>query len=267
MENFGLWCERGQVARMKNSHIHAEIEFNLVLRGALNYSFGGRRVPVVAGELAIFWAALPHQLDAIEGDTQAFWLTLPLPTFLGFDLPPALVQSLLRGELLREVAALPSDETRFALWQDDIQRGEERCALLEIEARLRRLARTISTSQGEFKALTTPTELGRVEKMAAFIAQNYALPISLPNIAGAANLNTNYASTLFKREFGSTPGDFLLRTRLAHAQRLLATTNKTIGDVAQSCGFGSPARFHAAFKEKTGKSPRAYRMSCHGVGQ
>jgi len=264
VKNFGLWCERGQVARMKNSHIHAEIEFNLVLQGALGYSFGGRRVPVVAGELAVFWAALPHQLDAIVGDTQAFWLTLPLPAFLGFDLPPALVQSLLRGELLRETVHLPIDETRFATWQDDIARGEERCALLEIEARLRRLARTTSAPTGESKAPATPSELGRVEKMAAFIAQNYALPISLPDIAGAANLNTNYASTLFKREFGSTLGDFLLRTRLAHAQRLLATTDKTIGDVVASCGFGSPARFHAAFKEKTGKSPRAYRVSCRG---
>jgi len=264
VENFGLWCERGQVARMKSSHIHAEIEFNLVLRGALNYSFGGRRVPVVAGELAIFWAALPHQLDAIEGDTQAFWLTLPLPAFLGFDLPPALVQSLLRGELLRETVNLPLDETRFALWQDDIQRGEERPALLEIEARLRRLARTLAASSTEFKAPATPSELNRVERMAAFIAQNYALSISLPDIAEAANLNTNYASTLFKREFGSTLGDFLLRTRLAHAQRLLATTDKTVGDVAISCGFGSIARFHAAFKEKMGQSPRAYRVSCRG---
>lgn len=251
---------------MKNSHIHSEIEFNLVLRGALNYSFGGRRVAVQAGELAVFWAAVPHQLEAIEGDTQTFWLTLPLPALLGFDLPPALVQSLLRGELLRARADSSLDEARFATWKDDIARGERRCALLEIEARLRRLAREFVAPRRETKTHSTPAELGRVEKMAAFIACNYALSISLPDIARAANLNTNYASTLFKREFGSTLGDFLLRTRLAHAQRLLATTDQTISAIAQGCGFGSPARFHAAFKEKTGQSPRAYRVACQQSG-
>lgn len=64
---------------------------------------------------------------------------------------------------------------------------------------------------------------------------------------------------LFKRAFGMSLGEFLTRTRLYHAQRLLATTNRKMLDIAFSCGFGSPSRFHTAFKAYCGHSPASYR--------
>ncbi len=263
MEFLGLRCWEGALRHMKGAHVHAEIELNLLLQGETVYLFGGRLVRVRAGELALFWAALPHQIIEIAPETRLFWATLPLPVLLGFGIAP-LSKALLRGDWLQSEAQLNLDAARFAAWQDDLARGDEAIALLEIEARLRRFARGISDASTEptgIRAFVTRAELGHIEAMAAFIAENYARDIALPDIAGAVNLNTNYASTLFKREFGATLGDYLLRTRLAHAQRLLVSGDRKIGEVGLLSGFGSPARFHAAFKEKIGVSPRAYRVA------
>lgn len=87
----------------------------------------------------------------------------------------------------------------------------------------------------------------------------FASLLKTRDIAGAARIHPNYGMNLFKREFGMILGEFLARTRLYHAQRPLATTNRKVLDIAFSCGFGSPSRLHAAFKAPCGHSPASYR--------
>ena len=55
--------------------------------------------------------------------------------------------------------------------------------------------------------------------------------------------------------------DYLAQYRVAHAQRLLATTDRTVLDIAMEAGFTSASRFYVTFQKITGKSPRAYRFS------
>jgi AraC-like DNA-binding protein len=42
---------------------------------------------------------------------------------------------------------------------------------------------------------------------------------------------------------------------------LLRTTTLPIADIADEAGFGSPQAFNRIFKQKTGCTPRAYRIS------
>ena len=99
--------------------------------------------------------------------------------------------------------------------------------------------------------------------MTAFVAEHYAQNLSIETIAQSANLHPNYAMNLFKAEFGISLGEFLMRTRISHAQRLLATTDRGVLDIAYQCGFGSPSRFHAAFKRICGTTPGGYKKSLH----
>jgi len=59
--------------------------------------------------------------------------------------------------------------------------------------------------------------------------------------------------------------DCLTQHRVSHAQRLLATTDDLIIDVALNAGFGSLSRFHDAFKRWCGCPPKQYRKQ-HRVG-
>ncbi len=51
---------------MPSPHSHLEIEANWLHSGSLSYLFGGNRVDIAAGEWALFWGSVPHQLIPLE---------------------------------------------------------------------------------------------------------------------------------------------------------------------------------------------------------
>mgnify|MGYP003319274626 CR=1 FL=1 len=56
-----------------------------------------------------------------------------------------------------------------------------------------------------------------------------------------------------------TIGEYLLKVRLDNAKFLLLNTNKSIENIAESCGFSSANYFSLMFKRKIGISPLNYR--------
>ena len=101
----------------------------------------------------------------------------------------------------------------------------------------------------------------KVEAMIGFITEHYREQLQLGQIAQAVGLHPGYATELFRKTFGITIMDYLAQYRVAHAQRLLATTDRTVLDIAMEAGFTSASRFYVTFQKSTGKSPRAYRFS------
>jgi AraC-like DNA-binding protein len=65
--------------------------------------------------------------------------------------------------------------------------------------------------------------------------------------------------SLFRKQLGVSIGDYINQYRLAHAQRLLITTNATTSSIALDAGFGSVSRFYTIFKKSCGQSPGSYR--------
>jgi AraC-like DNA-binding protein len=123
--------------------------------------------------------------------------------------------------------------------------------------------------QGAALARTTPRpDLQPVAAMAGFTAERFREPISTVDIAQAAGLNPNYATTLFRQSVGSTLGEHLLRHRIAEAQRLLITTTMTTSAVAHAAGFGSSSSLYAHFARACGCAPGEYRATriADGVG-
>ena len=186
---------------------------------------------------------------------------MPLARFLRWHLPEALTTRVLSGAPL-----IAADHSLFGRWEADLRAASSErriVALLEIEARLRRLALALPADDphaGSHPAIRWAGDgAGRAELLARFIAGHYIEPLTIRTIASAASLQPNYAMTLFKRTFGLSIGEYLTRYWVAAAQRLLATTDARIVDVALAVGFGSLSRFYVAFGQACGRSPRAYR--------
>jgi AraC-like DNA-binding protein len=277
---FGFRCWSGTPEVMAVAHRHDDIEVNVVVAGELTYLFGGRTVRIGAGEMGAFWAVMPHQLVATRPGSRSHWLTIPLPMFLGWPFPPAARTSLLAVRpLIGRAGTDPRlDHVAFAQWADDLGSGsgERRSvAALEIQARLRRLAATADATMAERKVggerTGLPTEsaagsesgpdvvVGHAAAMTAFVATHYAQPIGPTEIAGAVHLHPHYAMTVFRDVVGTTLGRYLSECRVAQAQRLLVTTDLTVGEVAVRSGFSSSSRFFATFAQVSGTSPGAYR--------
>lgn len=267
---FSGW--HGHPAIMEGPHRHNEVELNFVEEGSISYLSGGARVTIRSGQLAVFWAAVPHRLVRTEEPTTSHWLTLPLTWFLQWRLPEALVRAILHGEvhLSREPELSLYDRVLFAQWRHDLEDGSEerrQVLLLELEARLRRLALSASgalsrkeSSEGA-KLVSDEAGLGKVEQMMRFIAEHYTEPLRVAEVAGAVGLHPNYALTLFRRVLGMGIVDYMAQHRVSHAQRLLATTDAGGLEIALAAGFGSPSRFYAVFKRECRCSPKEYRRS------
>lgn len=253
----------GRPILMDTAHQHDDLEINFVAEGgAMLYLFGGEPVEIGPGSVAAFWAAVPHQLVA-NSATRVHWVHVPFATFLGWGLPTALVGRLLSGPPLiaPPSAAMASDPANFTQWAADLSSAQperRRVLLLEVEARVRRLA--LDAPQAPVRQNSGgDSTLRHVVTMARHIAEHFREPLTVADVAAAAHLHPNYAMTHFGKIVRTTIIDYLTRCRLAEGRRLLVTTDLPIAAVASDSGFSSVSRFYAAFKTECGVPPAAYR--------
>lgn len=268
---YGLTCVHWQPSPMRRPDHHNEVELNFLESGSVTYLLGGTKTVVQAGKLSVFWAAIPHQIIDFGNETAYYVATIPLQCFLQWRLPEKMVQPLMQGHLVSEPTTerADADAHLFAQWEDDLAKKLpelERPVLLEIQARLIRIALTMPERQkARIKrdriATITATGLNKVEQMACFIAQNYTERLTVEQIGAAVKLHPNYAMNLFQKTFGTTLISYLTQHRISHAQRLLATTEQTVTEIAFESGFLSISRFNEAFRRACGCSPREYRRS------
>jgi len=258
---------------MKRPDHHNEIELNLLQEGAVTYLLAGSKVRIRAGQLAAFWASIPHQIIDLDPLTEYQVVTIPFPEFMLFKLPEPFVQTLLRGSLVFEKLdeQLAFEIQRFRGWETDLALGNpeiRNLVLLEIQARMHRMALAIPKSQLVQQDVPPGVlhegSLNKVEQIACTIAQRYLEPLTAEIIGKAVGLHPNYAMNLFKKTFGTTLIDYLIHHRISHAQRLLVTSDDKILDVALASGFNTLSRFNQAFRRKCGCSPREYRLRNRG---
>lgn len=98
-----------------------------------------------------------------------------------------------------------------------------------------------------------------IKRAASYIAEHFADPITLSDVADNIHLNASYLSTLFKQVTGLSFKEYLNHVRIDEAQRLLTTTDDPIMDIAIACGFSDQSYFTKVFKKLTGMTPKQYR--------
>ncbi|MEG0592786.1 MAG: AraC family transcriptional regulator [Coprobacillus sp.] len=105
----------------------------------------------------------------------------------------------------------------------------------------------------------------RTQKMLQFIHNNYSFPISLKDIADAANISKSEASRCFQSYLNTSPVNYLLTYRLNQAKYALQHSNNTIIEIADQCGFQSSSYFGKIFHRETGMSASQYRTTSRHI--
>lgn len=99
-----------------------------------------------------------------------------------------------------------------------------------------------------------------LESAKLFIEENYNTDITLSDISGYVYISTSHFSRAFKKEYKTSPIQYLLSYRIEKAKTLLEETNQKVGDIAFSVGFSAQQRFNDIFKKHLGLSPGEYRQ-------
>ena len=105
----------------------------------------------------------------------------------------------------------------------------------------------------------------RAVETALWIDAHSHRQIDLEHAAGQANISPFHFLRLFSSVLGVTPHQYLVRSRLRHAARLLADDDSSITDVAYDVGFGDLSNFVRTFHRAAGVSPLRFRQASRGM--
>ena len=89
--------------------------------------------------------------------------------------------------------------------------------------------------------------------------RDYGGRLTMETLATECGLSLRAMQRQFRRVFGLTPQEFLMKTRVAAACRLLRTSARPLSEVAAACGFSDQSSFTLHFRRLLGKTPRAFR--------
>ena len=105
----------------------------------------------------------------------------------------------------------------------------------------------------------------RAVETALWIDAHSHLQIDLEQAAATADISPFHFLRLFANVLGVTPHQYLVRSRLRHAARLLADDDRAVTDVAYDVGFGDLSNFVRTFHRAAGVSPRKFREASRGM--
>ena len=125
--------------------------------------------------------------------------------------------------------------------------------VLESRKSPRRLAK--SRTQGNPSVLTA--RLNRVRQM---LEEHYDQPISLEEMAASACVSRYHFLREFRKNYGKTPYQLLLKIRLEAARRMIEKESTPINEISRRVGFSSPDGFYRAFRKRFSRSPSECRL-------
>ncbi len=247
-------CSAGPDAR-PFTEVHRGYSLAYVRQGSFGYRVRGEHHELVAGSLLVgrpgdeficthdhhvcgdeclAFHLAPEVLDLVNGHGGA-WRTGGMP-----PLPELMV--------LGEVAQAAADG------RSDVGLDEAGLCLA---------ARFVQVASGREPALqrATASDRRRAVEAALWISSHSQQDMSLDQSAARAGLSLFHFLRLFSRVLGVSPHQYLVRSRLRHAARLLAGGEQSVTDVALDAGFADLSNFVRTFHRAAGMSPGAFRQA------
>ena len=118
-----------------------------------------------------------------------------------------------------------------------------------------------SGGQAQFSALLAGQAANTepVRDLLSWLRDHLTDDLSVAALARQINLSERQFTRVFKAEVGATAADHVEAVRLDSACRLLETTNRTIEQIAKTCGFGTPETMNRTFRRRLDTTPTDHR--------
>ncbi|WP_043202114.1 GlxA family transcriptional regulator [Paraburkholderia acidipaludis] len=104
-----------------------------------------------------------------------------------------------------------------------------------------------------------PATHPKVKRAILLMEQQVGRTVPLEELACKLNLSPRQLERLFKAETGRSPRAFANQVRLRTAAWLLTSSDRTVADIASSCGFSDASHLGREFRKQFGVPPVVYR--------
>lgn len=126
------------------------------------------------------------------------------------------------------------------------------------------LALTLKILTAATKSIYFPQTAGKNaldEKIRAYIDANVYTDVSLDDISEKFGITKMHIIRVFKKKFGTTPGQYLIDRRISISQSLLTSTVMPIKEIAELLRYSNTQHFSSSFKSAVGCTPGKYRQN------
>jgi AraC family transcriptional regulator, transcriptional activator of pobA len=265
------WLDRDHTMAHAGPHGHQFLALIYFERGGGRQRIGSQEWAVAAGDTFVISPGETHDAsrlgDAagwmVEFSTDAVGLADDATAFLSWHANPLLYPF---------VRSSGGEVARFQVPADDRPGWSRRLQSMESELRAKGpgyreavrayltlilvdVARLAQDVVGQLRVQEQPV-LAEVFK---FIEDHYAEPISLKDVARAANLSSGYLTTLVRRRTGRTVLEWIQERRMAEARRLLVQTDESVERVGARVGYDDPTYFARRFRSTHKATPASWR--------
>ncbi|ARK60332.1 AraC family transcriptional regulator [Burkholderia pseudomallei] len=111
-----------------------------------------------------------------------------------------------------------------------------------------------------------PATHPKVKRAILLMEQHVGRALPLDELACKLDLSTRQLERLFKAQTGKSPQAFAKQVRLRTAAWLLTSSDRTVADIASSCGFADASHLGREFRKQFGAPPAAYREKGGAAG-
>ena len=239
------------------TEVHDGFSLSWVHRGSFGYRTRGRSFELVAGSVLVGHPGDEYLCthDHAQGDQ-----------CLSFHLSGALVDSLGGRKEIWRTGAVPPLPGLMVLGELAQAAAQGSSELGLDESGLLFAARFVEVVCGGGRPSRDPPSRDRrraVEAALRLEARSHQAA-DLERAAAESGLSPFHFLRVFAKVLGVTPHQYVLRSRLRHAARLLAEGGLPITDIAFEVGFGDLSNFVNAFRRAAGVSPRRFRQAARG---
>jgi len=253
-------CDAGPDAQ-PFAELHEGYSVSYVRKGSFGYRTRGQAYELVAGSVLVGCPGdeyvCTHDHHVCGDECLAFHLSPGFVDLIGGDrktwrtggLPP-LAELVVIGELAQAAADGHSDVglDELGMWFAS------------------RFVEVVSDRAKSGSASTAvPRGGGRAVDAAMWIDAHSQHDIGLDGAAAETGLSSFHFLRLFSQVLGVTPHQYLVRSRLRHAARLLADDgSRPVTEVALDVGFADLSNFVRTFRRAAGVSPGGFRKAARG---
>jgi AraC family transcriptional regulator len=239
------------------TELHREFSISYVRKGSFGYHTRGQSFELIAGSVLLGYAGDEYVCthDHVCGDE-----------CLCFYVSPVLIEASGGSPALWRTACLPPLPELIVLGELAQTAAEGKSDIGLDEAGLLLAARFVEVVTGEARRVPSvrARDRRRVIEAAMWIDANASKPIDLESAARKAETSPYHFLRSFAGILGVTPHQYLLRSRLRRAARLLADDALPITEVAFEVGFNDLSNFVRTFHRAAGVSPRGFRRAAKG---
>lgn len=257
-----------------NPHVHSAIEILYIVKGKFRMFADDTEVVVGEGCTVLFRSNTVHKIFPLSPGESFYYVLKIKPTLImDFSSPDE------RGSYLMDLALGTGD--RKVMWTaKEAEDSGISAEILKIanEAEQQDYGYDIAMKAGAARVLlailrdTRPIEsrldcglsennIRRIYDVTVYINSHYGENLTASDCASRAIMSVSYFSRCFAKVTGKSFKDYLNTVRVSHAEKALATTDRSVTEIAADCGFSNVSYFISVYKKLKGITPLAARKA------